>query len=156
MTYDDFLILEAVQEYSINESISIPININKTAKKVSEEIKTDTASKVNDEYKNMSFKEILKDIYNKFKNSGVPEFAGEIGKTVGKSAADILKEVANFISKKLGEYSTIALLVVAITDYLIGKISFGLVSGWFTTIEWSLGISIFVSLVIYVITRKNR
>jgi len=156
MTYDDFLILEAVQEYSTNENITIPTNINNTAKQASEEINSDITSKVNDEYKNMSFKKVLKDVYGKIKNSGVPEFAGEMGKTVGKGVADILKEVANFIAKKLGEYSTIALLVISITDYLLGKMSFGLISGWFTTIEWSLAISIFVSLVIYVITRKKR
>lgn len=148
MNYDDFLIYSAINEF--NTENNIPDSVKNAAKSVADKISNSKIiNDVQAQYKDKSFGQIIKEVYKTIKNSGVGEFAGEIG----SGLTEKMKRVIRFLAAKTGEYSVIGLLGVSILDYIT---PFGLLDSFFGKIELRLGIAIIISLVIYILARKKK
>ena len=150
--YDEFIIQETLSEYlPLNEKTQMPAKVQNFASSVAlkfTEEKNDLASKIKEKYDGKSFKEILQITHKEVKDSAVGEFASE----VGKGSWEKMKPTLKWLSKKVGEYSLIGLVIVSILDYVIPS---WIMENWFNVIEWKLGIAIFVSLIIYILTKKK-
>jgi len=149
-SYDDYLVYSAINEF--NTQTAIPDSVKNAASNVADKISDksgDLVTKIKEEYKDKSFTQTIQHTYKIIKNSGVGEFAGDVGAGV----ADKLKSSVHYLSKKVGEYSVIGLLGVSILDFLA---PFGMLDSFFGKIELKLGIAIIMSLIIYILSRKRK
>lgn len=150
ITYDEFLIYSKINEY--NTEGQIPDSVKNVANNIADKISQKNSEIVNNiktQYNDKSFKQITIEIFNLIKNSGVGEFAGEVG--VG--LVEKLKNVIRFLAKKVGEYSVIGMLLVSILDYII---PFGMLDNFFNKLQLNIGITIVISLIVYILARKKK
>jgi len=148
--YDDFIIQETLSEYlPLNESMQISAKLQDAAKNVANQINDNAVQKIKGEFAGKSLKQIIQQIHKVIKDSGAGEFAKN---AVGGATSS----AAKFVAKKVGEYSTIGLIITIVANKLIETATFGLVSGLLTGIAWKLGIAIMISLVVYIIAKKLK
>ena len=150
--FEDYLLQEELNEIlngeSLNEAIQIPAKFQDVARNIADKFskqKSDAVAKIKEKYHGKTLKEIFKETHKTISDSVVGEFA--------KDVTPVITNKLKPIAKKVGEWSTIGLILLFIVDWLV---PFGIGDKWYNVFEWKLGIAILVSLVIYILARVTK